>query len=142
MTTLAGCLAGALICLAVWPWVDDRLISVASAFQPAATLTSYLIVGAVLQWTGLAAFQVRYGRITGVNYGIRRVRLGLMCGAAVALALALGVAVAADYSTALSAIAVEMLAVSACCWLGVYVGATSWLFTLEERLTSAASTED
>ena len=140
MTTLAGCLAGALICLALWPWVDDHLISVASAFQPVATLMSYLVVSVVVQWTGLAAFQVRYGHITGVNYGVRRVRLGLMCGAAVALALALGIASAADYSTALSAIALEMLAVSACCWLGVYVGATSWLFALEDRATSAAST--
>jgi hypothetical protein len=99
----------------------------------AASLLAYLLGAVVIQWSGVAAFQMRYGPVSGMNAGPRWVRLGLLSGGAVALALAVGIATLSGFSTAPSTVALELVTVLACCWLGAYAGATWWAMPFRER---------
>ena len=127
VTVLGGCVAAALLCLAIWPWADGLLNSLGPTnVQAAATLLCYVAAALVIQWVGLAALQLRYGGAEGLSAGVRRVRLGLTLGALAATGFAVSFAAATGFSTAILAVVLEGSAAATVLTFGIFVGATRW----------------
>jgi len=128
LTVLGGCIAGGLLCLAVWPWADGLLDSLGPTnVQAAATLLCYVAGALVVQWIGLAAMQVRYGGVEGLDAGVRRVRLGVALGALAATGFAVAIAAATGFSTAPLAVVVDGSAAATVLAFAIFAGATRWL---------------
>ena len=132
-TTVLGCAAAALVCVALAPWAFDRIYTLPAALQVPSLLGTYIAAALLVQATGLMAVRARYANEPGLDKGTRYIWLSMLGGALLSLSLTVSIAGAADFSTATGTILLEVLATLVCFTFSVYLGATWWLGSRGER---------